>query len=219
MIGISTRWAARRKITAAILMASVAGYWLPASSTVLAAAQSSAAIRGVILASDGLTAVQGATVKAANLETSRVYESARTGRDGSYELASLPAGPYELAVETTGGKLYATDTTINAGAGKQTAVSLALRADAQEGTPAGQEKPKEEPPKEQPKPADPNEPSPDANKKKSGTSFWRSKTGASILIVGGAVVLGVGASALSSNNDDDNNDNSMSGGGTGTTPH
>ena len=63
-------------------------------------------------------------------------------------------------------------------------------------------------------------PAPDTAAKKKGTSFWRSKTGASILIVGGAIVLGFGASALSSDNDDDDDDDSMSpGGGTGNTPN
>jgi hypothetical protein len=205
-------------------MVALAGYGMPLSTIANAAVQqNSAEIRGVIVGADGLTAVAGVTVKAANLETSQVFESARTGSDGAYDIAALPAGPYELAVETSAGRLYATDTTVQAGAGKRTMVSLSLRPDNQEGQP---EKPKEEPPKtdegkpEQPKPDQPAEPAPDTAAKKKGTSFWRSKTGASILIVGGAIVLGFGASALSSDNDDDDDDDSMSpGGGTGNTPN
>jgi len=216
MIDRATHRAAGSRATAAILMLAVAGYWVPASSSAHAdAPQATAGIHGVILSADGLTAVSGVTVKAANLETSKIYESARTGKDGAYELSSLPAGPYELAVETTPGSLYATDTTISAAAGRRTAVSLALRPEVrQEGEPPKEEPPKEEPPKQE----TPTEPAPDSAQKKKGTSFWRSAGGATILIVGGALVLGYGASALSSDNDDDDDD-PMTGGGTGTTPN
>ena len=190
------------RFMASLLTLAIAGYSVPANLFASTVPSDAAEISGMILLPDGLTPITGVTVKAANLETKQIYSSEKTSQDGVYRLASLPAGSYDLAVETPDG-LYASDTFVDAVAGKRQVVSLAIRSGAQQGIQEGQgepAKPAEEPPaaegekKEEPKTDEPaTEPQPDQAKgKKKGQSFWRSPLGAGILIVGGAVVIALG---------------------------
>jgi len=239
MEGVTRKAGALDRIVAAVLTVAIAVYWVPAASA--ATAQPVLAeIRGSVLGADGLTAVRGVSVKAANMDTRQIYTSDLTGDNGSYRLTGLPAGSYDLAVSTPHG-LYAADMLIDAAAGSRTIVSLALKPGA--GAPA------EEPPPPPPPPPDPNAPpanpdekpdekkpdekkpdekkpedkKPEAKpepqeqkKKKKGNSFWRTPGGAAIAIVVGAALVGAAASGATSNNDDD--DDSMTAGGT-SVPH
>mgnify|MGYP001584423150 CR=1 FL=1 len=194
------------RLMAALLTVALAGYSVPANTFASTIASGAAEISGMILLPDGLTPVTGVRVKAANLETKQVYSSEKTSQDGVYRLASLPAGAYDLAVETPDG-LYASDALVDAVAGKRQVVSLAIRKGAQPGVREGRDEPpkpaegepapegekKEEPKKDEPA----TEPEPEQVKgKKSGQSFWRTPWGAGILIVGGAIVIGYGADAI-----------------------
>ena len=227
MLRTTRKPGAFERLMASVLTIAVAGYSIPAG--VLAATQPSGAaeIRGMILLPDGLTPITGVTVKAANLETKQIYSSEKTDKDGIYKLSSLPAGSYDLAVQTSEG-LYASDTLVNAVAGKRQIVSLAIRAgvEAQDeppkppddpNAPEGEKKEepkKEEPKKEEPKKEEPKpEPEPDQTKgKPKGKSFWRSPLGAGIIIVGGAVVVGFAADAIVGDDDELGDDGkSMSG--------
>jgi len=176
-----------------------------------------AEIGGTVVGADGLTAVAGATVKAAHVESQKVYTSAATTRNGSYVLSGLPEGWYDVAVETPKG-LFVASSLIRASAGQRSMASIALGAtapDAQE-PPADPNAPAPEPPKEEPPPseppatppADPNAPPaeppapPEQQQKKKGTSFWKSPGGAAILIVGGSLLLAAAASSATDNDID-----------------
>jgi len=218
------------RFMAAVLTVAIAGYWVPAASA-SSLQPAPAEIRGSVLAADGLTAMRGVSVKAANMQTSEIYTSSPTGDNGAYKLTGLPAGSYDLAVETSQG-LYAADMLIDAGAGSRTIVSLALKPGApsiRQDTPPDPNAPSkpEDPKPEDPKPEDakpedkkpeekkaddkkPEEAKPEPQeqkKKKKGKSFWRSPGGAAIAIVGGAIVVGSLASSATNNDDDD--DDSM----------
>ena len=215
----------------ALAISGCGGYW-GAAAYAATVSQQAAEIRGSVLAADGLTAIRGVSVKAANMETRQIYTSSVTGDNGGYRLSGLPAGSYDLAVETPQG-LFAADKLIDAGAGTRTIVSLALRPTAQS-TPPDPAKPSDPTPAtpDEPKPADPNakaaadpnakppepaQPEPkEQKKKKKGGSFWRTPGGAAIAIVVGAALVGAAASGATGNNNDD--ENSMTAGGT-SIPH
>jgi len=199
------------RLLAAVLTLSLSGIGGGLAQASSGGAQASfAEIRGNILAADGLTAISGATVKAANLDTRTIYSSAITTQDGSYKLAGLPAGSYDLAVETPQG-LFVADHLVAANAGKSTLVSLALKPESrdvqgpQEGR--GEEKKPEEakPEGEEKKDEPPAEPEPEAEKKKkSGPGFWRSPGGAAIsIIIGAALIAAAANSAADDSKDDD----------------
>ena len=155
-------------------------------------------VAGAVLLPDGLTPVPGVSVKAANVDTEQIYASVKTGQDGIYKLTGLPAGSYDLAVETSEG-LYAADTLVEAIPGKRVIVSLAIKSVAQEGQPAEGEKAGEkgeaDKGKEEGKNDDKAEPEPYKNPKKR-KGFWRSPWGALVVIIPGAVLLGVLANAI-----------------------
>lgn len=191
------------RLMASLLTIAIAGYSVPANLFASTIPSDAAEIGGMILLPDGLTPITGVTVKAANLETKQIYSSEKTSQDGVYRLASLPAGAYDLAVETPDG-LYASDAQVNIAPGKRQVVSLAIRTGAQEepakpaeGQPAAEG---EKPEGDQEEPA--TDPQPDQAKgKKKGPGFWRSPLGAGILIVGGAVVIGFAADAIVGDDD------------------
>ncbi|HZI94180.1 MAG TPA: carboxypeptidase-like regulatory domain-containing protein [Patescibacteria group bacterium] len=198
---------------ALLLTLAISGYWVPASRAAIGQPQL-AEIRGNVLAADGLTAVAGVSVKAANMQTRQVYTSQPTGQNGMYSLQNLPAGSYDLAVETSHG-LYPADTLVDANAGKRLTVSLALKPVAKPGENAKDDPPappkpeegtkdegkKDEGKKEEGKkdqPASPPEPQPQKKPKKTG-GFWRSPGGAAIVIVAGAAVVGFAANNAAGN--------------------
>jgi hypothetical protein len=204
------------RFVAGVLTVTLAGYFVPATAiastppAVSAPVSAHAEIRGNVFGADGLTAIPGVTVKAAHMETQRVYTSDSTGADGVYRFRDLPPGSYDLAVQTAQG-LFAADALVEAKAGRRTTVSLAIRPAArQEEKPEEQEgeKPAEQTPEEGKKegeePADkPAEPQAQKPPKKSG-GFWRSPAGAAVAIVAGAVVVGVAAnSAVGDDEEDD----------------
>ena len=209
------------RIVAGILSVALAGYQIPSTALAAAAAPSStvpavAEIRGNVFGADGMTALAGVSVKAANMATHKIYTSSATGADGLYSLSDLPPGSYDLAVQTAKG-LFAADALVDVRAGKRTSVSLAIRPDAQEGQrqdppnppdPNAPEPPKEgeNPPEQKPeegKPGDtPAEPEPQ-KPAKSGGSFWRSPAGAAIAIIAGAALIGAAANSAAGDDEED----------------
>ncbi len=81
------------RLVAAVLTVALAGYWVPAMAYAREGQPRSAEIGGLVLLPDGLTPVAGVSVKAANVDTERIYSSARTGQDGVYRLSDLPGAP------------------------------------------------------------------------------------------------------------------------------
>jgi hypothetical protein len=214
MRGVTRKRGTLDRSVALLLTLAISGYWVPASRAAIAQPQF-AEIRGNVLAADGLTAVAGVSVKAANMQTRQVYTSQPTGQNGMYSLQNLPAGSYDLAVETSHG-LYPADTLVDANAGKRLTVSLALKPvaaqpdeNAKEDPPAPpkpEEGTKDEGKKDEGKkdegkkdePATPPEPQPQKKPKKTG-GFWRSPGGAAIVIVAGAAVVGFAANNAAGN--------------------
>jgi hypothetical protein len=214
-------------MVAGVLMVAIAGYCVPAGAIAATQPARSAEIRGNVLSADGLTGIAGVSVKAAHLETRQIFTSGNTLKDGTYTLAALPPGTYDLAVETPQG-LYVADILVDAEPGRSSVVSLALRPAApgqsdvqsdpnaeqgQEGQKEGEKKADDAKEKEGQPPAQPPEPPAEKKKKKKGGGFWRSPGGAAIGIVGGAVLIGIGAN--SSTNDDNEPPMTQSGSGGG----
>jgi len=163
-----------------------------------------AEIGGTVVGADGLTAIAGATVKAAHVASQKVYTSSSTPKNGSYVLSGLPEGWYDVAVETPNG-LFVSGSLVRATNGHRTMASIALGAApiAEEGeeTPEeppaeGEQPPTEEPPKEEPPPPQ------EQQQKKKGGGFWKSPGGAAILIVGGSLALAAAASSATDNDID-----------------
>lgn len=201
------------RLMASLLAVAIAGYSVPANLLASTIPSGAAEISGIILQPDGLTPITGATIKAANLETKEIYSSEKTSRDGVYRLASLPAGSYDLAVETSDG-LYASDTLVTAVAGKRQVVSLAIRSGVQEGQesekPADGQMPQDVNQAEGNKDEPSNEPQPDQAQRKKRPAFWKSFGGQS-LIVGSALVIGfLWIRPDWTDNDDDEDDDQMS---------
>lgn len=65
-------------------------------------------IRGVIYREDDTTRLMGATVTAINVKTGRRYTSNFTGENGAYEVTGLPAGTYDVAIDS-GSTVYVPD--------------------------------------------------------------------------------------------------------------
>jgi hypothetical protein len=78
------------------------------------AAESGSPLTGKIFGPDGKTPLQGVTVRAYHLASEQIFTSAPTNGSGQYELAQLPPGYYDLAVETADG-LFVGDQVVNVG--------------------------------------------------------------------------------------------------------
>lgn len=222
MLRTTRKTGALDRLVAATLTVALAGYWIPATSHAAETASPAGEIGGTVLLPDGLTPVAGVSVKAANVDSEKIYTSTPTGRDGAYRLTGLPAGTYDLAVESSEG-IYAADTLVRTIPGKRVVVSLAITKGAQEGQ-EGQEgqqgegeKPKEgdqtgqqgdeKKADEGTKQGDSGQAEPEGQKKKrKGGSFWRTPWAALVGIVPGAILLGVAANAAAGDNSDDDED-------------
>jgi hypothetical protein len=86
-----------------------------------------ASIRGVLFHSDETSRVKGATVTAINTRTGRRYVSNFTGENGAYEVKDLPAGTYDIAIESSE-RLYVTDSLIDLAEKQRLYLSFSLQA-------------------------------------------------------------------------------------------
>ena len=86
-----------------------------------------ASIRGVLFRSDETTRIKGATVTAINTRTGRRYVSNYTGENGAYEVKELPAGTYDIAIESSD-RLYVTDSLVDLSEKQRLYLSFALQA-------------------------------------------------------------------------------------------
>jgi hypothetical protein len=84
-------------------------------------------IRGVLFKEDEITRLSGATVTAINVRTARRYVSNFTGDNGAYEVGGLPAGTYDLAIDTAA-RVYVTDALIDLAENQRLYLSFAVRA-------------------------------------------------------------------------------------------
>jgi hypothetical protein len=86
-----------------------------------------ASIRGVLFRSDETTRVKGATVTAINTRTGRRYVSNFTGENGAYEVKDLPAGTYDIAIESSE-RLYVTESLVDLAEKQRLYLSFSLQA-------------------------------------------------------------------------------------------
>jgi hypothetical protein len=94
------------------------------------------AIRGVVYRDDDTTRVTGATVTAINVKTGRRYTSNFTGENGAYEVTGLPAGTYDVAIDS-GSTVYVTDNLVELAESQRLYLSYAVSG----GTPTGADTP------------------------------------------------------------------------------
>lgn len=132
--------------------------------------QQGSRISGKILSSDKNTPIGGAIVKAAEIESKKIYESKPTIENGYYEILGLEKGTYDIAVQIDNG-LYIANKLLNIGEGEAHTLSLALNE-----TPPGQDE----------------EITPEEFEKKSKKiGFWDNPLVAVIAITGVALVVGL----------------------------
>jgi len=84
-------------------------------------------IRGLLFKEDETTRLAGATVTAINVRTGRRYVSNFTGDNGAYEVTSLPAGTYDLAIDVAG-HVYVTDSLVDLAEEQRLYMSFAILA-------------------------------------------------------------------------------------------
>jgi hypothetical protein len=99
--------------------------------------------------------------------------SAAVELDGSFEATGLPAGPSEIAIETSEG-LYVVATPVVVAPGVTRRVQLAYGGRQDSSAP----------------------PASETEKKKKGGGFWANPTSATLVIVGSAIVLGLAIDQL-----------------------
>lgn len=115
-----------RAISLAVLLAALCA---PAGLAPLRAAgdEGLALIHGIIYRGDEATRLPGALVTAINVSTGRRYSSVHTGTNGAYEIAGLPAGTYDIAIDTPDDNLYVTDGLIELQENQRLLLSLSLK--------------------------------------------------------------------------------------------
>jgi hypothetical protein len=118
------RAACRFAIMAALLGVALA---LPAAPAIAAADEGLGVIHGYLYRSDETTRLAGAEVAAINVNTGRRYLSARTGENGAYEIAGIPPGTYDIAIDTKDENVYVTDSLIDLNEKQHLTLSFALK--------------------------------------------------------------------------------------------
>ena len=115
-----------RAISLAVLLAALCA---PGGASLLFATGDDrpALIHGIIYRGDEATRLSGALVTAINVSTGRRYSSVHTGTNGAYEIAGLPAGTYDIAIDTPDDNLYVTDGLIELHENQRLLLSLALK--------------------------------------------------------------------------------------------
>jgi hypothetical protein len=100
---------------------------LPSVPALAAASEGAGVIHGYVYRSDETTRLVGAQVAAINVTTGRRYLSARTGENGAYEIAGIPPGTYDIAIDTKDENIYVTDSLIDLNEKQRLTLSFALK--------------------------------------------------------------------------------------------
>lgn len=106
--------------------------WFLMSSLVLAATPAlsdevPAGVSGEIVAIDGESPLAGSRVHLAEPRSGRTFASEPTGTDGSFGVADVPPGTYQVAIESDG-RLYLVDGPLALAPGETRNVQLALQS-------------------------------------------------------------------------------------------
>jgi Carboxypeptidase regulatory-like domain len=120
-----TRWIARARplmtLVLAVCLALGPGLAAPAG----AQEQGRGSIHGSVYQVDGKTKLASAKVTVINVRTGKQYPSEVTGENGSYDINGLPAGTYDLVIES-GGQLYVADNLVDLANGQSVSLSYAV---------------------------------------------------------------------------------------------
>lgn len=181
-----------KSLMALTLTLTLAGAGLPAF-----AGSAPTTLSGKILINGSAAPAEGAIVKLAEHEEGTLYQSAKADAKGSYAIEGLPAGAYDVAVETSKG-LFVVGAPITLSTGTDHKATFALRAEEGEGAGGTGTEPKPAEPAPTPtEPAKPATPPPAAAPAK--TPWYRSGWFGATVVVGSAVLIG----ALISSSDED----------------
>ena len=168
----------RVKSPATRILATVLLLVFPSTASPLLATVETASISGTLFSVTSSTPLAGARL---HLEDARggSYVSAPAGVDGAFDVGGLPASSYRVAVESKGA-LYVVNTPVKLQAGASQRVRLAVRDGGGKGR--GRSGRAESGTTESGKTEE---------EKKNGTSFWSNPLTATLIVVAGAVVVGV----------------------------
>ncbi|HEU4402789.1 MAG TPA: carboxypeptidase-like regulatory domain-containing protein [Candidatus Polarisedimenticolia bacterium] len=114
----------RRSAALALVLCLACGPGL--ATAALAQEAGHAAIRGDLYQPDGKEKLAGGKVTAINVRTGKQYPSNVTGDNGAYEISGLPAGTYDLVVESSGG-VFVADNLIDLDRGESISLSYAVQ--------------------------------------------------------------------------------------------
>ncbi len=173
-----------QKVLAMFLAFAIGSFGLP-----VFASPAPAILSGKILRTGTGDPVQGAVVKLNHRSEGKIYSSTQADAQGAYSLSDIPAGTYDLAIETDGG-LFLVNAPVSLTSGEKREASFSLQpkkgaAEGETGGTAGKE----------PAAADTKD-----SKKKAATPWYRSGWFGTAVVVGSAVILGA---VLSSNDNDE----------------
>jgi hypothetical protein len=151
-----------------------------------------ALLSGKILKAGTGAPVQGAVVKLNHRTEGKVFTSGKADAQGSYSIPDLPAGTYDLAVESDAG-VFVVNAPVSLASGEKRDASFSLRpvSGAADQPAAGGTAGAQPPPPAQAKPAE-------TQKKK--TPWYASPWFGTAVVVGSAVIIG--AALNSSNNNE-----------------
>lgn len=138
------------------------------------AASGGAAISGTVFSASSSTPLAGARLFLKDPATGASYVSSVSGADGAFDAVSVPASSYRVAIEADGA-LYVVDAPVTVPAGSSRHLRVAIR---EAGRGRGGR-------------ADSEMPDSDKKKEEKDTSFWSNPLTATLIVVGGAILVGV----------------------------
>jgi hypothetical protein len=153
------------EMTAVALVLVLQTWLLPVS-----AGSEPGSITGVVRSDDGRQPLAGAVVHVANRDGGKVHSSKPSGADGTFVVADLPPGTYEIGVESGGG-LFLVYVPVSVAGEKPQQVELVVTASDEARELVG------------------------AGRKAGSAGVWSNPLTAALIIVGGAIVIGAGINA------------------------
>lgn len=140
--------------------------------------QTEGAISGAIVNAETHQPIAGARLHVGNPTTGKIYTSDATRDDGAFVVSDLPAAGYELAVES-GERLFVVGSPVEIAPGQSRSVQVAVRDDRASGL------------------------APAQTSSGQSRSFWNNPLTAALVVVGSAIVVGLGVEALTNDNDEE----------------
>lgn len=99
---------------------------MPFAPAPLAASTRPANVSGRVLSADGKAPAPGAVLKAVHIISQRIYTSQPSDPSGHFDLSDLPAGYYDIGIES-GGQLFVAGSVVNLSEGGKISLDLILQ--------------------------------------------------------------------------------------------